>query len=63
MVLGGRVREFFSDERGTDLVEYTLLLAFIALASAAVYIGIAQSTTGIWSVTNTRLTSAAGNGS
>jgi hypothetical protein len=29
--------EFLLDETGQDLIEYTLLLAFVALASAAVF--------------------------
>ena len=31
--------EFLIDEEGQDLIEYTLLLAFVALASAAIFIG------------------------
>ena len=30
---------FLRDDQGQDLIEYTLLLAFVALASAAVFIG------------------------
>lgn len=51
--------KLFRDEDGADLIEYTLLLAFICLASAAFYIGVGQSTSSIWSVTNARLASAA----
>jgi Flp pilus assembly pilin Flp len=29
---------FLRDEQGQDLIEYTLLLAFVALASAALFI-------------------------
>jgi Flp pilus assembly pilin Flp len=46
------------EEAGQDLIEYTLLLAFIALAGAAVYIGLGSSTNVIWSVVNSRLASA-----
>ena len=42
----------WKDESGQDLIEYTLLLAFVALASAALFIGAGNSVQGIWSVTN-----------
>jgi Flp pilus assembly pilin Flp len=29
--------QFWSDDRGQDLIEYTLMLAFVALASAALF--------------------------
>ena len=47
------------DEQGQDLIEYTLLLAFVALASAALFIGAGGSVTTIWTVANNRLLSAA----
>jgi Flp pilus assembly pilin Flp len=53
------ITRFLNDEAGTDLVEYTLLLAAVALAGAAAYIGMASSSNLIWSITNTRLASAA----
>jgi Flp pilus assembly pilin Flp len=46
---------FYTDERGQDLVEYSLLLAFIALAGAAVIIGMNGATSGLWSSANSRL--------
>ncbi|MBZ5603575.1 MAG: Flp family type IVb pilin [Acidobacteriia bacterium] len=56
-------RRFLVDERGQDLVEYSLILAFIALAGAAAYLGMAASTQGLWSVVNSRLASANNSGS
>jgi Flp pilus assembly pilin Flp len=50
--------ELFSDERGQDLVEYTLLLAFIALVGAAVFIGMGSTTSGLWTIVNSRLAAA-----
>ena len=38
---------FLNDEQGQDLIEYTLLLAFVALASAAIFIGAGNSISGI----------------
>jgi Flp pilus assembly pilin Flp len=49
---------FLRDETGQDLIEYTLLLAFVALASAALFIGAGGSVQGIWSVTNSQLIAA-----
>jgi Flp pilus assembly pilin Flp len=49
---------FVRDEQGQDLIEYTLLLAFVALASAAVFIGAGGSISGIWGTTNTQLSNA-----
>jgi Flp pilus assembly pilin Flp len=53
------LRNFWNDEQGQDLIEYTLLLAFVALASAALFIGAGTSIKTIWTTTNTTLASAA----
>jgi Flp pilus assembly pilin Flp len=50
---------FLRDEQGQDLIEYTLLLAFVALASAALFTAAGGSVTKIWTVANNRLQSAA----
>jgi Flp pilus assembly pilin Flp len=52
------LKSFFQDEQGQDLIEYTLLMAFVALASAALFIGAGGSISGIWTTTNTQLTTA-----
>ena len=49
---------FLRAEEGQDLVEYTLLLAFVCLASAALFIGAGKSMASIWTDTNVILTSA-----
>jgi len=46
------------DDSGQDLIEYTLLMAFVALASAALFIGAGGSISGIWSTTNSQLSAA-----
>ena len=46
------IRQFVREEEGQDLVEYTLLLAFVCLASAALFIGAGKSMASIWSDTN-----------
>lgn len=53
------LRRFWREEQGQDLIEYTLLLAFVALVSAALFIGAGQSASQIWSIANTSLASAA----
>ena len=50
---------FIRDDQGQDLVEYTLLLAFVALASAALFISAGGSINTIWKITNNTLSSAA----
>lgn len=52
------IARFVREEDGQDLVEYTLLLAFVALASAAVFIGTGTTITGIWTKANSRLVNA-----
>ena len=50
---------FCRDEQGQDLIEYTLLIAFVALASAALFIGAGGSISKIWNATNATLANAA----
>lgn len=49
---------FWRDDSGQDLIEYTLLLAMICLASAALTLGSGAAVHGIWSRTTSDLTSA-----
>jgi Flp pilus assembly pilin Flp len=49
---------FVREENGQDLVEYTLLLAFVCLASAALFIGAGKSMASIWTDTNLIVTNA-----
>ncbi len=50
---------WWREERGQDLIEYTLLIAFVALASAALFLGAGGSISSIWTTTNTHLANAA----
>jgi Flp pilus assembly pilin Flp len=50
---------FFRDEQGQDLIEYTLLMAFVCLAAAALFIPTGRSITSIWSIANVSLSVAA----
>jgi Flp pilus assembly pilin Flp len=53
------LKRFWQEEQGQDLIEYTLLLAFVALVSAALFIGAGQSASSIWTVANNHLANAA----
>jgi Flp pilus assembly pilin Flp len=50
---------FVKEENGQDLIEYTLLMAFIALASAAIFINAGSSVNKIWSNASNQLANAA----
>jgi Flp pilus assembly pilin Flp len=51
-------KRFLRDEGGQDLIEYSLILAFIALAGAAAFIGMGGTIKGIWTIANNRLSNA-----
>ena len=52
------ILNFLADDQGQDLIEYTLLMAFVALASAALFLGAGGSIKGIWSTSNSQLEAA-----
>jgi Flp pilus assembly pilin Flp len=47
------------DESGQDLIEYSLLIAFVALSSAALFINTGSSVSKVWSTSNSTLSHAA----
>lgn len=49
---------FWREEEGQDLIEYTLLLAFICLVAAAIFIGAGTSASSIWVIANNHLSNA-----
>jgi Flp pilus assembly pilin Flp len=57
------MKNFFAtivnDEQGQDLIEYTLLLAFVALASAALFTSAGASVSKIWGSASSNLSAAA----
>jgi Flp pilus assembly pilin Flp len=55
------VKNFLRNEEGQDMVEYTLLLAFVALAAGAAYVTIGQQVSAIWSKAQNDITSADAN--
>jgi Flp pilus assembly pilin Flp len=50
--------DFWQDESGQDMVEYSLLLAFIALASIGLLSGMKPALSTLYSTINKGLTSA-----
>jgi Flp pilus assembly pilin Flp len=52
------LKAFWQEEDGQDMVEYALLLAFVALAAVAVLSSVKGSVSTIWSTLNSTLTTA-----
>jgi Flp pilus assembly pilin Flp len=57
--MSGLVQHFLAEDQGQDLIEYTLLLAFVCLAAAGLFIGAGNSINTIWTNANTVLNNAA----
>ena len=57
------LRNFWNDEQGQDLIEYTLLVVFVALAPAVLFMGEGVSIKTIWSTSNSSLANAAASSS
>jgi Flp pilus assembly pilin Flp len=53
-----QLSNFIREEQGQDLIEYTLLMAFVCLTSAALFIGAGTSVSGVWTSTNSQLAAA-----
>jgi len=52
------LRKLWGDQSGQDIIEYTLLLTFIALATAAVIGGGQNAIRSLWNSTNSSVTQA-----
>jgi Flp pilus assembly pilin Flp len=52
------LKQIWLNEEGQDLIEYTLLLAFVALVAAGLFIQAGNVTAGIWGTANSLLTTA-----
>jgi len=53
------LKRFWLEEEGQDLIEYTLLLAFVCLVAALIFIAAGRHASTIWSVANMHLSNAA----
>ena len=51
-------KSFLREENGQDLIEYTLLLAFVALVAAAIFINVGGEVSGIWTLASSQLANA-----
>jgi len=49
---------FLHDERGQDIVEYTLLMSFLSLATAALFVAQGGTINTIWRTTSNQLSNA-----
>jgi Flp pilus assembly pilin Flp len=52
------LKTFLRDNTGQDLIEYTLLVAFVAVCSAALLLMNQQAVNGIWTTAQTDLQNA-----
>lgn len=52
------LKRFLQDEQAQDLIEYTLLLSFVCLATAALFVSSGGSLSGIWISANSDLSTA-----
>jgi Flp pilus assembly pilin Flp len=52
-------QRFWNDQQGQDMTEYALLLAFVVLAAAGLFVVSGNSVVTIWSVSNNMVTAAA----
>ena len=52
------LKNFIKDEQGQDLIEYTLLIAFVALGAAAVMGSLSANIANIFNATGSALSSS-----
>jgi Flp pilus assembly pilin Flp len=57
-ILSKTLCEFLNDDQGQDLIEYTLLLAFVCLGAAGLFVSSGKDVSGIWTAANSRLVAA-----
>lgn len=53
------ISSFWKQENGQDMVEYSLLIGFVALSGAAVLTGVRTEMTSIWNAISTSFATAA----
>jgi Flp pilus assembly pilin Flp len=53
------LHNLWTDDQGQDLIEYTLLMAFVALASASLFVSTGSSVSSIWGAASNQLSNAA----
>jgi Flp pilus assembly pilin Flp len=50
-----RILNFLYDDQGHDLIEYALLMAFVALASAVLFASAGGDIAGVWTASPTHV--------
>ena len=58
-MINSMLHALWKEEEGQDMVEYALLLAFVALAAVSLLSGVKSSISSIWSTVSTNLATAA----
>ena len=53
------LRNLWNETQGQDLIEYSLIIAFVALAAAGLFATTGGNIKAIWSTTNSEVASAA----
>jgi Flp pilus assembly pilin Flp len=56
---GAFVRAIWLEDEGQNLIEHSLLIAFVSLAAAALFISAGGNIRSIWTTTNSQLAAAA----
>jgi Flp pilus assembly pilin Flp len=54
----GLLRQLLVEELGQDFAEYALLLVFVVLASAGIFLTSGSSFAGLWSLSNSQVVAA-----
>ena len=54
-------RGFWKEDRGQDLIEYSLLVAFVALAATGLFLSARGSIAGVWTNSSAQLGTANSN--
>ena len=58
-----RTANFWNDDQGQDLIEYSLLMAFVAIAVVGLFMGAGKDVKGVWATGNNQLAQANGDAS
>jgi Flp pilus assembly pilin Flp len=53
-----RIASFWNDEQGQDLIEYSLLISFITIAVAGLFLGAGGNVKNVWVASGNQLAKA-----
>jgi Flp pilus assembly pilin Flp len=57
------IANFWYDEQGQDLIEYTILISFVALSVVGLFMGAGKDVKAVWATSNNQLAQANGGAS